>query len=70
MIFLDAKSILATPLFSCNVTQAVLESAEMVTYSGSISEVKLLVGLAILKPLAFKLLNWLLKLPKFKVVTA
>ena len=70
MIFFESKSTLATPLFSCSVTQAVLESAEIVIYSGSISFAKSLVGLDILKPFAFSAGNWLLNELKFKVVTA
>jgi hypothetical protein len=37
VIVFDPISILAMALFSCKVTQAVLESSEIVKYSGSIS---------------------------------
>jgi hypothetical protein len=51
----EAKSTLATPLFSCKVTQADFESDEMVIYSGSISAAKLAPAFPILNPAFVKL---------------
>ena len=67
---LDTKSTFAIPLFSCKVIQAVFESSETVTYSGSISFAKSLPRPKILNPFAFKAVLCDAKDAKFKVVTS
>ncbi|MCY1443496.1 hypothetical protein D9M71_599150 [compost metagenome] len=66
---LEVKSTFATPLFSCKVTQAVLESSEIVMYSGSISCAKLLANFETLKPSFFRASAWPANEAKSKVVT-
>jgi hypothetical protein len=64
-----ARSTSAIALFSCSETHAVVESAETVTYSGSMSCATVSTPGLILTPAATSSERWLSKLSKVAVAT-